>query len=290
MRNPYWAPEYLGRKPLVNNMGCFVLNPNHRLNRNLARWWMINEGAGKQIFDLVNRKHLAMAGTVPWNRRARGEAAGVFSTSNYFSLADTSITAEPLTLMVWAYQPSSLRQVLLSLGNNGTYGAFYLLFKTNTTYPQAGAGKQGDGGNSVNEATATPSSSYPNWYNVTGVFRNTTWMNGYCNGVAYATPVTTDRGAVSVDYITLGAYRKSTVTEAATQDYVAEAAIWTRGLTDEEVMELYRWPYGIPGNPRLIYAPRAAYFIPAAPAIIYPNSWHPAIEQPVRERIRIVPY
>jgi hypothetical protein len=56
MRNPYWFPEYTGRKPFFNEMGAMWLNPSHPLNQGLVVWWLMNEGAGLVANNLVDRK------------------------------------------------------------------------------------------------------------------------------------------------------------------------------------------------------------------------------------------
>jgi hypothetical protein len=123
-RNPLWFPEYTGRKPLGSQMSMMKLNPDYFGNQGLAAEWLMNEGAGYPIRNLVSGRFSTSTGTAAPSVWAIDET-GLYksypdrSGTPQYDLVDTVTFTGPCLIIMWVnFTTINERYVLGSAGTN----------------------------------------------------------------------------------------------------------------------------------------------------------------------------
>lgn len=157
-------------------------------------------------------------------------ARGAHSTSNYFSVGSTPITAAPFTVAFWAY-PLVDNADMSAFGLSDTGGAsdyFTMRFTpggdfnpwTNT----AGGGSETVGGAFTKLA----------WHHYAFVVNSPTSRYAYIDGVPGAHS-TFSRVPAGIDTLSAGALKRTSVGNAF-NGYLAEIGLWNYGLSTTQIL------------------------------------------------------
>jgi hypothetical protein len=265
IRNPLWAPEFTGQKPSLNTMGAFRLNRNHPLTKGLQLWFLINEGAGNILYDIVRGHQLAMVGTVTRGVDVKGPNIGGFSTSNYYSGTVPiliSASTYPFTLGALGYIVSDpgTDSYMVSMSDDSTGNFVTVGMEGNVAGDPAYTSHRG-GGSSIGEIYASNSNTIPGWTHAVQVVRGASSRSLYSNGIRTDNVATTTGTLTTLTRFSIGLRKLASVAKPWSGN-ILQVYLWNRELSDQEVTSLYLNPFGTPDNPRFIVEPQRIWFVP----------------------------
>ena len=244
--------KHLFQKPLLG----VPVNWSHPLARGLVGCWLMNEGGGNVLCDLVNRFNVTGAGTTglpTWTAGNRGQALSyVLANAQYHEkIATPLITSYPLSVVVWFNSNSIGDQGLFFLGYNGNL--------TQHQYLWLDSGVLLASSRNTLLYSATAGFYTQNvWNMAVGVWASSTSRKAYLNGVPGTENTDSSTFASTHNCIAIG--RRSTSLPAHYMSgKIGLAMVWNRALSDAEIAQLYREPFAMFDRPSigLLYVPPA---------------------------------
>lgn len=232
------------RKPLSNER--VRLNTEHPLNQNLVAWYLLNAGSGLTVRSVRGTiiRTLALTNGPVWTPGPYGMQLLFDDASDQYCTGSSPILAYPMTLAGWAWHDDlTISTALLAVGSTGaSTWHHYIGFRGAIAgdYIVAASGSYGSTGIAYEVGKL---------YFVVGLFNGTNHRQVYVNGIPGAADTT--NGTTGFATVRIG---KNTTSSAASSwsGGILDCAIWNRLLSDQEIMELYKYYYGRPSNPRLI--------------------------------------
>jgi hypothetical protein len=249
-RNPIWMPEYTGMKPSFNTMGAMHLNPDHPLNQGLVAWWLMNEGAGGRLSEIVNYSH----GELINGSWARDKIIG--STTSVLATVVHSDKYKSTTNIAIAIKAS-----IISAGGGYWYGC---------EVSSSGWGiygglspraymRIGSGWSDINTSTYLLNAGQ--YYCIVQSYDGATHSSYVDTNIPTTRNVT---GAIVSNTQGMGIGAISINGSSASQINCEYMAIWSRGISQTDVNNLNLSPYGTPSNPRFLYQGSRSYFVPSS--------------------------
>lgn len=187
-----------------------------------------------------------------------------FNGSNQSILATTApATVEPLTLAAWFYPDSATtRTVILSVAANALTGDFFALVQDGTKAGDPVCATKYSTGTDTGEAVSSTGYTASAWNHGCAVFASNTSRTIYLNGGGKVENTTSRATANSIGRTGIGALVRNPIV-AFFDGRVADAAIWTATLNDDEVAALAK---GI--SPRLIRPQSLVFYAPLIRGLI----------------------
>jgi len=221
------------------------LIPGHPMNRGLVGWWLMNEGAGRKIYDLSgNGNRGTLVGNTHWVSGQYGSCLSFDGDGDYVSLG-TPISGYPFTLMAWARFGADIDRsaVLVSLANSSYWGTYYSIgAATWGSYFRGDVWARIDGGTTYVINASPYAYPWDGWHHVTGVFASATDRKLFVDSVLVGTDDDSVAFSASVDRIFFGALADSSPT-----DYwngkIDSVRIYNRALRAEQIKSLYDDPF-----------------------------------------------
>jgi hypothetical protein len=182
-----------------------------------------------------------------------------FATSQYYTGAFIPVTAYPFTMSVWARPRNSLNRNILTLGS--TTGTSRIALRYLNTYA---ASMLVDNAGSQTATTTTATSAVNTWAHLSAVFASAANRSVYLDGGGKTTSTTSRPFNAAIDVTGVGvAIVSGSVNQAANITSVAEAAIWSEALTDDEIATLAT---GI--RPSLVRPDKLVFYVPGIRDVI----------------------
>ena len=184
-------------------------------------------------------------------------------SADYHSIASAVVTAAPLSMACW-FKPdnTTTRGSLVSLSRATTSTEVFALVAAGTSAGDPVQAHCNAAGSGVNAATSTGFSA-GSWQHAAAVFTSTTSRAAFINGGSKGTN-SSSRTPASINTTTLGVniFGATPTTQDFFAGLIAEAAIWSAALTDEEIGIL-----AIGVSPLKIRPPSLVFYAPliAAP-------------------------
>lgn len=155
------------------------------------------------------------------------------ASSEYMFASSGLVSDEPLTMACWFNtDTTSLGQVLMSAGNNGADGAWFLRASGDVANDPVAAHKNSDAGVSSSAVSSTGYTANT-WHHAAAVFTSNTSRAAFIDGGSKGTNATSV-GDPSPDFLSIGAIRRDTASNFVS-GMIAEAAVWSIALSDAEV-------------------------------------------------------
>lgn len=221
----------------------YRVDRTHPLSKGLDGWWMLDEMAGLTVHDLSKTKKdgtlTNMDPPVNWTGSGKGGTLGFDGTNDFVEMSQGGYShlTNDLTLSVWINplnETLDFKAVLapdfwLGIYTYGTYVAFYY-YDTEDRIVYSNA--------SVIAANT--------WTHILATKSSTAGVKHYINGVLDLTSAgdTADGVLYGGSYPALAANRWDSSSAYYYYGYAKDARIYSRVLSDAEVLELYRNPYG----------------------------------------------
>lgn len=220
----------------------FVLNQDSEQARGLVAWLPLGSAGGWYDFSRYKRD-FANVGTTLYDDPVLGRVRDFSGTNQYVRAASSPVTVPPMSLCCWGDSDSdSADQILLSVQAAGTAG-----FLNSVMLQMAGAAVgdpvriiSGDASASSSAATTT-GYTVGTWHHCCGVTAAVDSRAAYIDGGSKGTQ-TTSRTPTGIDQANVG------VRADLGLDFngrIADARIYNRALTDDEVYRLWhpltRW-------------------------------------------------
>lgn len=238
---PYAVPPVdTTRKPLFTP--GMKVNWEHPLNRDLIGYWVFT---GLPVINLAWPPPLTNTGT-DFNFGSQW-----FDGASYLTAVGTTIFTPLKITIACRIKPATNilpYPVIVNTEKEGG-GTGYILHIQDTDEL-----KWKLNGDDVNQTILTTTSPMivDKWYSIVASYNGTT-MDLYVNGNSVGSKATTTDIAFSSQHeLRCGAYRATQETNTYFRGYMDYLAIYQRGISHSEVMQLHLNPYGTPDNPRLI--------------------------------------
>jgi hypothetical protein len=257
-------PELNNQQKPIFGSG-YRLNPSHPLNKGLVAWWMMNEGAGRVIYDLVSNRPASLVGTaLGWVRNQNYSKLNAYGlSSNNSSTAgilcdSTPVTGVQVTLVSWFVEAVD--------GEADTLlGIFSPVDDTNAYYLNLGMASAGDPVRAISYAgsasIATVGTIALNSLNhAAAVFASATSRTAYLNGVG-GTANTTNSTPSGLSRIGIACGYGATYPTGPFGGTIYSAEIYNRALSAAEILLSYNSPFGTPDKPRLLFPSTRKYYI-----------------------------
>ncbi len=130
------ATNYFKNKPPVGA----IIDYGHSLSKGLNACWLMNEGAGNTIKDLINPasngKFTNFAGNSGWNNNGKfGECVRIQNSTNFISCGTRDVVklSSPMTISTWVYPNSKggggLARIFFKQGTSSSLG-FHFQFES----------------------------------------------------------------------------------------------------------------------------------------------------------------
>ena len=242
---PFAVPPAITTRKPIFTPGMKV-NWEHPLNRELAAWWLMNEGSGDgTIRDLVSGIVASPAGGYPtWQGSPRGICLN-FAAAPYLTIPilDKLNIVGPITIVAWIYRSSTA---------NG-----YIFYGNDTSNPYKGYTMGiGIGGtancitywNGVGWKSSTTTISTLAWHNIGVSGKGTTVqfaLDGLDAGTQTLAEPTTWSGIRAIG-------GRSNDGNTPFNGLIADVRLYRVGFSVTNFQTEYIYPYGTPDNPRLI--------------------------------------
>lgn len=233
--------------------------------RGLVYWFLLNENGGAGGLGLVGNTAWSFTNGETWKATEIGPGVSLDGTDDYLSFATPNIAAGPeFSVDLWV-RPASLTTDTRLLGNN-TSATFN--FRLNNTsfefYPNAGGGSWAVLGTSSDIAAGSLVHLVATFTDNTGSLQHDAqgWINGK-PGTAVTADI--DTGLAVESNVYFGRKFNDSFGNLFAGELV-QLRFWNRALTTEEVLGLYREPYGLlrrsrffsTGSPPVLVEPSAA--------------------------------
>lgn len=218
------------------------LNKSHKLSRGLVGFWLMNEKAGSQVFDLSGNENTGIVeADITWGSGKYGSALNILGDDKIVIPYSSSLnwsSNDPLTIIVWGRTTAGDGAVffaqwadiiLRSKGGDGSQLDFYLVAMT-------GDDEATTTGESVNDG---------NWHMLTGSYDGMTIFASVDDHPrATAIPdgaYSNDLGAYGIGYEPGGV--------SINPGAISHVLAYNRCLSDSERILLYREPFCIFAKP-----------------------------------------
>lgn len=246
------------------------LDGGHPLTRGLVGAWLLNEGAGASVYDLIGPP---ITGTLVNGSGGAGWLApnmfGDFGINfngpnDYVGLGDAFPSlGKAFTVSAWArstLDPLSGAVEIATYRSTTTSGEIGFQFDINNADVRMISGKSGD------YAAASYSSAITTrtWFHAIGI-RNGAATQVYVNGVKGGTDGSNSNPTPSVNSLNIGALVNGSTTRAnGWSGNIVNFLVYNRVLSPEEIVWLYNEPLGF------VAGRRGAFSLmpPAAPAAV----------------------
>ena len=241
------------------------VNWNHPLNRGLIAWWVMNEGSGNLLHDLVRNLTLTVNGTYAWEYTTVGPALRFNGSDVYAMASDDSLVSggADRTFRLWVNMAASdgAEHIMLRHGQITFNSIIALeLYQSKFFLSQYGDSFFSNGFYPYNA-----------WTDVVVTINSGLWQL-YFNGAADAYKSMTTSTVLSPTsdlYIGCG----EVIRGAWFNGWIKGIEIWNRALTAREVAELNRCSFGTIDRPRLIYESRHLPMVGSGMPAIGANWW-----------------
>lgn len=234
------------------------INRSHALSNGLVACWLFNENGGTKINDISGRNNNGTLTNGPvWNNYA----LSFDGTDDYIDCGNSPLLAftTPFTVSFFAKASSTPAQYDGLIGFNDTSGSWSIgwgFYWNSGSQMRFFAGSYSIGG--TNESVTTPGI----WHQYTGVY-NGSKVFLYIDGIN--TTNTTTVATAGDDILRIGELR--TFGGAHSYNFNGEmfgVRLYNRALTYNEIIELYRNPFGnllAPTRKKFIYQQQTSSFI-----------------------------
>lgn len=176
------------------------------------------------------------------------------STANYYTTASVPVGAAPLTLATWFRSTSASANQNILVLNAATDANYFGIGCDGTLVGDPVSAYTNGAGGSTGVLTTTGYTANT-WTHACGVFASSISRSVFINGGGKATNTTSSVPA-SLNKVSLGVYRSSAA-GSGLQGSMAEAAIWSAALNDDEVLALAKGvsPARVRPQSLVFYAP-----------------------------------
>ena len=272
-----------------------LINRSHPLSDGLIFAPIFNEGVGSQIVDHANLRMGSFASAPLWSIREQGTGLDFDATDDRvdFEALGYDIASGPFTVIAIidtdVASPANPKYIFNQQNSTNLNSATILL--------------QSGGGSGVLYASISSSGTAMAKISTTGTLAINTiyhvaWSYNGAGILTHANHALFKNGKVVI----YGANANGTVTRITglgkiviggrTYDntrnwdgFIGGVWVWNRCLSQDEIIQYYGNPWAMFQQPS-----RAKYAYVAAAGGIYADSWHPEIQQPVREKMEIIGY
>lgn len=208
----------------------FSINWDSPQARGLVFWAPFGRVQGDE-YDIVQGRQLTNTATVLHVGSPRMNFVPTFNGSSQYYFANLpEVLEEPIGLFIRGNPTNATSSgFALCLGNNGASGFYGLIFAGATAGDPITVQKQNSGGTSGTASTTT-SFLAATWQSAMASFDSTTSRSVWLNNGGLATD-TTSISAASPDFISIGALKRTTVTNFY-NGQLADARVYNRVMTD----------------------------------------------------------
>lgn len=244
------------KKPAISNQ---KINPQTQLTRGLVGAWMLDEGGGTKVFDLIKNNHGSITGAT-WANSANGRHLDFTGGSaNLVDIGTFAVPGDEITISCWIFIDSFAvgsrdDRFISKADGTATANHDFMLGMTNSGADpvlRARFARQTD--------TALSDLIIPTgrWVHVAAIY----WFNGvqnvarcFVNGVPQTTDVAFGVGSVPFASNTNPVYigNQPTSTSSAPDGKIREVLIWNRALSNQEIKNYYNHPYSVFETPQLM--------------------------------------
>lgn len=233
------------------------------INRGLRNWYLFNEGAGNQLFNIVSTDHSVLTNMDPANDWSSSPVSGSldFDNSNdyVFIAADfmPDDQTDDYTVSTWA-----------NLDSLGDEGILLWTDDADTSEPTCGLRifsselrffVRNDAGSTQVDLDLS-GFVLGEWQHLAGTKRGDVYTS-YLNGVEQDTTMVSPSGTFTRTILVFGAHNQGGTWNGFADGRIANGQTFDRGLTGREVQELYNNPLG-----GLLRRNISTLHVPAAPA------------------------
>lgn len=157
-------------------------------------------------------------------------------TTQYASVSTPVLTAYPVTMAAWFRSDvaSSIRTIIAITDAATAQGGIQLLLAANLVGDPISANVNG-----INAAISTTGITVGTWHHACGIWASATDRRAFIDGGSKGTNTNNATFPIGTDSTDVGARLQSTII-AFFNGRIAEAAIWSVALTDDEVAQLSR--------------------------------------------------
>ena len=157
-----------------------------------------------------------------------------FTAASSMYLSVSAGLTYPVTLVAWSYITSiaSQRHVLQTTDTTGNNAHGLSVNSSGNVLSESNAGSSA-------AATSSTALSANSWNHIAGVFASATSRAAYLNGAGKSTNATSLTPS-SISLVYVGVFRAGSSNFNLMQGRIAEAAIWSAALTDDEILALAR--------------------------------------------------
>ena len=247
----------MGRSALWRDGWPFSKWPNvpYQLNRNspqargLVAWWPttgIGLGTDPDLKDRSGHGYDMTAVNTPMVVTDGQMGRAVLynaGASEYLKITSAVVTAEPFTLCCWAYVTTAGRIAYMSIADKDVANRYHSLSWDSTPEgggPAAVVARSYDG--TVFDAPTSTSRTLNVWEHVCGVWAAANDRRAYINGGHKGTDANASGASAGIDCAQISGLADSTP-GGYVSGRIADARIYNRALTDQEVLDLYLNPW-----------------------------------------------
>lgn len=273
-----------------------LINRSHPLSDGLIFAPIFNEGVGSQIVDHANLRMGSFASAPLWSIRERGVGLDFDGTDDRldWEALGYDIGTGPFTIIAMIdtdiLNPTNPKYIFTQQ-NSGNTGCAPIFLQAGGSVNGVLFATISSSGTAMTKVSATN-------VLVTNTIHHVAWAY---NGVSILTHANhfLFKNGVEVSYgsnlngsgtrtVGLGKISIGGRTYDNTRNwdgFIGGVWVWNRFLSQNEIIQHYGNPYAMFQQPS-----RGKYTYVAAGGAIYADSWHPEIQQPVREKIEIIGY
>lgn len=237
-------------KPLLGNR----IDPEHPLSRGLVGYWLMNEGSGDRIYDLSGNGNEGVFGGNPlWKPGQRGQSIDFDGIADYIDCGNASSLniTNMITIAAWINLTTTNAELILSNFKIGVTSGGYnveiqaakvrLILRTQTNALICDLLSLSDlGAEQLKQIVMTYNGSVANIY-IDGKVNNSV----ACSGL-----IGIPGDPVLIGWLNgVGRYLDG---------FILSVMIWNRGLSAQEVLELYINPYEMIWSPKVYSIPAGA--------------------------------
>jgi len=242
------------------------LIPGHPMNKNLVGWWLMNEGAGGQVYDLSgNGNRGTLVDNAHWVSDQYGPCLSFDGDGDYVEIPNIG-SPSYLTISAWVY-PNSWSNNFPRIVDRVYNGQFAFYFTATGLLSWALCTAQGD----VDYGTrSNVSMSTGVWSHVVLTYDGTS-ARTYVNGVLRETYSTNLGGVLDTSSSAIRlAQRVDAGDSRAFDGKIDDVMIYDRALSAEEIKALYADPFqGLRQTPVDLWTAATSIGAPPPPAAGY---------------------
>jgi len=229
------------------------LNANHPLARGLVVYWLMNEGGGKAIYDLSGNKNTGtFYGDTKWAPGKFGSCLSFDGIGDYVDCGPTNGTKNKPALSISLWVKSNIIESTILYIMDQYRNPYIFRFFWDTS--ERVEFDLGAAGGTVYARTAGSKLIDKAWHHIVGVYDGKNvyiYLDGILGPTTGITSGNTNSGTLSLN---IGAKNADT---GFWNGLINNVMIYDRGLTAQEIQQLYREPFCMFSKPPIIVTAEA---------------------------------